>query len=110
MTTEQDAKQALIVVDEKEAMEPLRDEKGRVVPTFVKQQSLTLEKRRDDTVHALYDAKPPEIVFEEAIDLDLDKWSRIVERLDKRQQVKIDANITARGILGLFPMVREEVS
>ncbi len=108
MTLKLDTTQTLTVVSEKEAMEPLRDENGRVVPTFVKQQSLTLEKRRDDTVHALYDAKPPELVFEEGRNYDLDKWSKIVDRLDKRQQVKIDANITARGILGLFPVVREE--
>lgn len=109
MTQEQEDRQDLQVVSEQEAQVALRDETGRVVPTYVKQQSLTLEKRRDNTVHALYDAKPPEIVFEEAKPLDLDKWSRIVERLDKRQQVKLDANVSVLGLIGLFPVVREEV-
>ena len=102
-----EAKIALEVVDEKEAMAALKDENGRVVPTFVKQHSITLERRREDTVHALYDAKPPEVVFEEALPLDLDRWSRIVERLDKRQQVKLDANISVLGLIGLFPIVKE---
>ncbi len=100
-------KMALEVVDEREAQEPLRDENGRVVPTFIKQHSISLEKRREDTVHALYDAKPPEVVFEEALPMDLERWSRIVERLDKRQQVKLDANVSVLGLIGLFPVVKE---
>jgi hypothetical protein len=99
--------QELIVVTEKELMAGL-SENGRVMPTVVRQELITLESRREKVCHALYDAMPPERVLEEAGALDLDHWSRIVERLDKRQAVKMDVNISAMGILGMFPVAIEE--
>jgi hypothetical protein len=99
--------QELIVVTEKELMAGL-SENGRVMPTVVKQELVTLESRREKICHALYDAMPVERVIAEAEALDLDRWSRIVERLDKRQAVKMDVNISAMGILAMFPVAIEQ--
>lgn len=99
----------LEVVDEIELQSSLeRDSSGRVAPTTITSIESEIRVKRANTVNALYDAKPPEVVRAEAELLPLEAWSRIVARMDKEQNVKIDHSITAMGILGLFPVAVRE--
>lgn len=97
------------IVDEKELHDSLRDSTGRVAPTTITSMEAEIRTKRTASIKALYDAKPPEVIQAEAEMMPLDPWSRVVARLDKEQNIKVDHTITAMGILGLFPVaVREE--
>jgi hypothetical protein len=97
------------VVRESEVMASLRGKDGRVQPQVISmQQAETIEQKCENVLHAVFDAMPPDKAYQQAEGLDLDRWSRIVARLDRRQQVKMDVNVSAMGILGMFPVAIEE--
>ena len=96
------------IIDELELQESLKDETGRVKPTTITSMESEIRTKRTATIKALYDAKPPEVVELEASRMPLDPWSRVVARLDKEQNVKVNHTITAMGILGLFPVALRE--
>ena len=64
--------------------------------------------RKDEALHAMFDAKPPGKIREEAEMLDLDRWSKVLSRLLTNKELKVDANISAMGILALMPVVTTE--
>lgn len=92
------------VVDIEDLNKSLMDGNGRVPPTTITSMESDIRSKRAATVKALYDAKPPEVVLAEAELMPLEPWSRVVQRLDREQNVKVDHTITAMGILGLFPV------
>ena len=96
------------IVDEAELHDSLRDVDGRVKPTVITSMEAEIRTKRTATINALYEAKPPEVIKAEAELMPLDPWSRVVARLDKEQNIKVDHNITAMGILGLFPVAVRE--
>lgn len=99
----------LEVIEESELDASLRDASGRVAPTRITSMEAEIRTSRTATIKALYDAKPPEVVKSEAELMPLEPWSRVVQRLDREQNIKVDHSITAMGILGLFPVaIREE--
>ena len=71
---------------------------------FVKQEFNSIQDRVDRRLGAMLDAKPPELFQQEAELLDLDRWSKVFARLNTRKELKVDANITALGVLGMFPV------
>jgi hypothetical protein len=66
-----------------------------------------IRQKREAALHAVYDAKPPEVIQLEAAGMDLERWSKVVARLDTEKSVKVDANITAMGIFAMFPVAVE---
>lgn len=97
-----------ILDPEQELHDSLKDESGRVKPTTITSMESVIREKRTATIKALYDAKPPEVVQAEAELMPLEPWSRVVQRLDREQNVKVDHTITAMGILGLFPVAVQE--
>ncbi len=101
--------QELELVESFDALDLPRDANGRVEPVVVKQESVgDIDKRMDCAIHAVLDAKPPKVIKEELECVDIEKWSRVLSRLYQRKSVKVDANITAMGLLAMFPVVIEE--
>ena len=87
----------------------VRDEDGRVTPMRVKQETVgDIDKRMDYVIHAVLDARPPKRITEDLEFVDIEKWSRVLSRLYQRKSVKVDANITAMGLLAMFPVAIEE--
>lgn len=81
------------------------------VQTIVQHKVETpVRAKREQVLHTLYDAKLEVIedVKLQAQSMDLDKWSKIVARLDTEKNVKVDTTITAMGIFAMFPVVTEE--
>ena len=95
---------------EKEAMEVL-EVKSEVQeftgPVRILSSRNVIEEKVDNAIEAVLDAKPPEVIMAELKDVDIEKWSRVFARVYAKKTVKIDANITAMGILAMFPVVEE---
>ncbi len=88
----------LEVKETQKAVEPVRILSSRNV----------IEEKVDNAIEAVLDAKPPEVIRRELEDVDIEKWSRVFARVYAKKTVKIDANITALGILAMFPVVEEQ--
>ncbi len=71
-------------------------------------QTRSLEDREEDSLHAFYDAKPPEKIKDEAENMPLEKWTKCISQLRSNRRIKIDQNITAMGFLGMFPVAVQE--
>jgi hypothetical protein len=101
--------EVIVVETEEDFLRAIEEVTNGGVPDRVEEKSerLSLRKRREEAAHALYDAKPPEKIKEEAEMMPLDKWSQVVERIDKPDTTKLDVNVTAMGLLGLFPVAKE---
>ncbi len=71
-----------------------------------------IEKKLERIVEGITDKAIDEVMSltSESLTLrELDQWSKIVARMNTSKNVKVDTNITAMGILGMFPvMVTEE--
>lgn len=67
--------------------------------------------KKERVLHTLLDAKleDMDLLKDNAKNMDLDKWSKIVARLDTERNVKVDATVTALGILALFPVAQQEL-
>lgn len=103
----EDSKGEVIVCEsEEEFLAAIGEQEGPIAVTHSKVEA-PIEKKRKRTLHALYDAKPPERVREEAEGMDLERWSKVVARLDRDQNVKVDHNITAMALVGMFPVAVE---
>ena len=94
---------------EKEAMEVLEVKVGELPtsPVRIVSSRNVIEEKVDNAIEAVLDAKPPAKIVEELAEADIEKWSRVFARVYAKKTVKIDANITAMGILAMFPVVEE---
>jgi len=75
-------------------------------PGDLEVQYRNLDDRRMLAAHAAYDAKPPDVIKEEAGALGVLDWSLLVNRLSPPAKQRVDHNITAMNILALFPGVK----
>jgi len=94
---EEETKELLEVEETQRAVEPVRILSSRNV----------IEEKVDSAIEAVLDAKPPKVIMAELENVDIEKWSRVFARVYAKKTVKIDANITAMGILAMFPVVEE---
>ena len=90
----------------KELMEVEVVEKTNAPVRIISSQNV-IEQKVDNAIEAVLDAKPPEVIKAELENVDIEKWSRVFARVYAKKTVKIDANITAMGILAMFPVVEE---
>ena len=93
-----------------ESMEVLEVEETQraVEPVRILSSRNVIEEKVDSAIEAVLDAKPPEVIRAELENVDIEKWSRVFARVYAKKTVKIDANITAMGILAMFPVVEEQ--
>ena len=75
-------------------------------PGDLEVQYKNLDDRRMLAAHAAYDAKPPNVIKEEAEQLNVLDWSLLINRLSPPAKQRVDHNITAVNILALFPGVK----
>jgi hypothetical protein len=71
--------------------------------------AVSVAMKKDEVLHRAFDAKlkDPDKLDRDLETMDLDKWSRFVARLDTSRNIKADVNVTAMGILAMFPVVQE---
>ena len=71
--------------------------------------AVSVAMKKDEVLHRAFDAKlkNPDLLDQQLETMDLDKWSRFVARLDTSRNIKADVNVTAMGILAMFPVVQE---
>ena len=71
--------------------------------------AVSVAMKKEEVLHKAYDAKlkDPVKLEQELECMDLDKWSRFVARLDTSRNIKADVNVTAMGILAMFPVAQE---
>ena len=79
-----------------------------VEPVRILSSRNVIEEKVDNAIEAVLDAKPPEKIIAELENVDIEKWSRVFARVYAKKTVKIDANITALGILAMFPVAEEQ--
>ncbi len=103
MVDKEELKKELVVVESEEDF--LQGQSGVMLDVVVKKE--TVEKRIEDSLHAALDAKPPTRITEELSEVNMDMWSKVVSRLRAGRPVKVDMNISAMGLLGMFPMVEK---
>jgi hypothetical protein len=90
-----------IVVDE----DAMLDRTVRTEPMVVKQMSLP--SRKEALLARVYDGVDRIPVEDEAYSMGLERVSKVIARLEPKE-VKMDCNITAMGILAMFPGVVEK--
>jgi len=79
-------------------------------PVVVSQVPCTpISVKNDQMLHMAYDAKlkDPVSLEQQFTDMDLDKWSKFVSRIQTKQ-VKVDTTITAMGIFAMFPVAMQD--
>lgn len=91
---------------ERKAMEKEIEETSSTPVRIVSSRNV-IEEKVDNAIEAVLDAKPPARIIAELEDADIEKWSRVFARVYAKKTVKIDANITALGILAMFPVAEE---
>jgi len=97
--------QELLEVDKEESTEV--EETFPATPVRIIASRNVIEEKVDNAIEAVLDAKPPAKIKMELEEADIEKWSRVFARVYAKKTVKIDANITAMGILALFPVAEE---
>ena len=97
------------VEDEEVALEPTICEPPITPMLATIKPAVSVAMKKDEVLHKAYDAKlkDPVKLEQELECMDLDKWSRFVARLDTSRNIKADVNVTAMGILAMFPVVQE---
>ncbi len=101
--------QKLELVSSFNELEP-KDENGRVLPMTVTQRVVPrpLKLRKDEIVHRVLDGMAEMPIEDQILDMGIERASRVFQRLWTEKDVRVDANITAMGLLAMFPVVIEE--
>ena len=97
------------VENEEVALEPTICEPPITPMLATIKPAVSVSMKKDEVLHRAFDAKlkNPDLLDQQLETMDLDKWSRFVARLDTSRNIKADVNVTAMGILAMFPVVRE---
>lgn len=97
------------VEDQEVALEPTICEPPITPMLATIKPAVSVAMKKEEVLHRAFDAKLKDSVKldQELEQMDLDKWSRFVARLDTSRNIKADVNISAMGILAMFPVVQE---